>query len=201
MTLHLRLDHSFEIFIMANLYQFLKYSLLLGFLCTFSACSEISYQNDFKADTDFSHLKTYQWRNLSLDTITQNQITIQQIADAQLLTQGYRRVNDKADLWLDLQTIVRQRKQGSTQLGIGIGLPVGRHGNIGLGTGQTLPLGKKQQEATLIVDMTRTDNNQLIWRGTAEAIPLSYFSLKEEQHLRETLNKLLAQFPPMENAH
>ena len=104
-----------------------------------------------------------------------------------------------ADLLIDMQVFSRVSTGGNTSIGIGIGLPVGGNGSIGLGTSQIL--GKGKQEGVIVIDITQTSSNTLIWRGNAEGIPLINFSLKAEQKLRESVSKLLAPFPPQTAAH
>lgn len=172
--------------------QLLVITLLLSLL---SACAATpKYRQDAKSSAQFSDLKTYQWRSASVEIPGANQAQLQQLLDEQLLRQGYRLVQDKPDMLLDMQAFTRVSQGGNTGLGIGIGLPVGRHGSIGLGTSQVLGRGK--QEAVLVLDITRADSNTLVWRGSAEAMPLGYFNLGSEPKLRDSLAKLLAQFPP-----
>jgi hypothetical protein len=84
---------------------------------------------------------------------------------------------------------------GNTSIGVGIGMPVGSHGGVGMSTGQTLGQGK--QEGVIVIDITQSSSNSLIWRGNAEGIPLINFSLKAEQKLRESFSQLLTPFPPL----
>lgn len=159
-----------------------------------SACTNIKYADDYKSGTDFSGLKTYNWRAISVDIGGIDKSVLQKIADEQLRAQGFILADTSAEILIDMQVFSRVSTGGNTSIGIGIGLPVGRHGSIGLGTGQTLGQGK--QEGVIVLDITQTSSNQLIWRGNAEGIPLMHFSLKAEQKLRETFSKLLAPFPP-----
>ncbi|WP_062061648.1 DUF4136 domain-containing protein [Cellvibrio sp. OA-2007] len=168
--------------------------LLSVMLMLLSACTNIQYADDYKSGTDFSGLKTYNWRAISVDIGGIDKTVLQKIADEQLHAQGFILADTSAELLIDMQVFSRVSKGGNTSIGIGIGLPVGRNGSIGLGTGQTL--GKGKQEGVIVIDITQTSSNQLIWRGNAEGIPLIHFSLKAEQKLRETFNKLLTPFPP-----
>lgn len=168
--------------------------LMSGLLLLLSACTTIKYADDYKTGTNFIGLKTYNWRAISVDVGGVDKIFLQQLADEQLRSQGFVLADTSADLLIDMQVFSRVSRGGNTSIGIGIGLPVGNSGNIGLGTGQTL--GKGKQEGVIVIDITQTSSNTLIWRGNAEGIPLINFSLKAEQKLRETFNKLLTPFPP-----
>lgn len=167
---------------------------IVAALLLLSACAQVRYGDDFKSGTDFTGLKTYQWRGVTVDIGGADQAFLQQLADAQLRAQGFVASDSNPDLLLDLQVFSRVSSGGNTSIGIGIGMPVGRHGSIGLGTGQILGQGK--QEGVIVVDITQAKSNTLIWRGTAEGIPLINFSLKAEHKLRESFTQLLQQFPP-----
>ena len=173
---------------------FVSLFFLAGTLFLLSACSNIKYASDFKSGTDFSPLKTYSWRAVTIDIAGVDQNRLQQLADKQLRTQGFRLVTANADMSIDMQVFTRVSQGGNTSLGIGIGMPVGRHGSIGLGTGQTLGRGKP--EGVIVIDITQAGNNLLIWRGSAEGIPLVSFSLGNEQKLRDSFTKILHAFPP-----
>ena len=165
-----------------------------GLLLLLSACTSTKYADDYKSGTDFSGLKTYSWRAVTVDIGGVEKSFLQNLADEQLRSQGFIPVDNNADLIVDMQVFSRVSTGGNTSIGIGIGLPVGNNGSIGLGTGQTL--GKGKLEGVIVVDITQTSSNVLIWRGNAEGIPLINFSLKAEQKLRESFSKLLTPFPP-----
>lgn len=174
-----------------------KIHFLLGLLClslVLGACASPKFHQDFKDGALFNDLKTYQWRSLDIQITGAAQTQLQQLVDAQLQLQGYQLATDKPDILIDLQGFTRVSQGGNTSLGIGIGLPIGRHGSIGLGTGKLLGQGK--QEAVLVLDISRADSNTLVWRGNAEAIPLSYFALSAEPKLRDSISRLVSQFPP-----
>lgn len=173
--------------------------LAIAVLLLLSACTQVRYSDDFKSGTDFSGLKTYQWRGLTVDVGGADKSTLQQLADTQLRAQGFTLADKDPDLWLDLHAFSRVSSGGNTSIGIGIGMPIGRHGSIGLGTGQLL--GKGKQEGVILMDITQVKSNSLIWRGTVEGIPLIHFSLKAENKLRENVAQLLQQFPPKAATH
>ncbi len=168
--------------------------LVISVVMLLSACAQVRYGDDFKSGTDFSGLKTYQWRSTTVDIGGIDKNFLQQLADAQMRAQGFVPSDSAPDLLLDLQAFSRVSSGGNTSIGIGIGMPVGRHGSIGLGTGKLLGQGK--QEGVMVIDITQAKSNTLIWRGTAEGIPLINFSLKAENKLRESFTQLLQQFPP-----
>ena len=173
-----------------------RYNMLLILITALilSACASPKYQQDSKEGAKFNDLKTYSWRSLDVQIEGATQTQLEKLVDEQLLLQGFQRVPDNPDMLLDMQGFTRVSQGGNTSLGIGIGLPIGRHANVGLGTGKMLGQGK--QEAVIVLDISRADSNTLIWRGNAEAIPLVYFKLNSEPKLRESIRKLVTQFPP-----
>lgn len=171
--------------------------LMSVLLLLLSACTNTKYTDDYKSGTDFSGLKTYSWRAVTVDIGGIDKQFLQNLADDQLRAQGFIPA-DNADFLVDLQVFSRISAGGNTSIGIGIGMPVGSHGGIGMSTGQTV--GKGKQEGVIVIDITQANNNTLIWRGNAEGIPLINFSLKAEQKLRESFNQLLTPFPPRATA-
>lgn len=170
-------------------------ALLLGISLLFvSGCASVKYTNDFKSGTEFVDLKTYNWRAVTIDIGGADQALLERLANNQLLAQGFVRQQDNPDVLVDMQIFARQRQSGNSSIGIGIGMPIGRNGSVGLGTSQLL--GKGKQEGVILIDITRASDNTLIWRGSAEGIPLIQFSLSAEQKLGDTLAQLLGQFPP-----
>ena len=166
----------------------------LCFALFLSGCASVKYASDFKSGTDFSNIKTYAMRSTSINIAGVDQVYMQQLVEQQLAAQGFQKLTENADVLVDLQVLSRVSQGGNTSIGIGLGLPIGRNGSIGLGTGKTL--GKGKQEGVIIIDITDSQSNALIWRGNAEAVPLIYFSLKSEPKLRENIQQILLQFPP-----
>jgi len=168
------------------------FTLIVSFL--FSGCASVHYANDYKSDTQFNNLKTYNWRAITLDVGGTDQALLTRLADNQLAAQGFVLDKNQPQLLLDMQVFSRQSQGVNSSIGIGIGMPVGRHGSVGLGTSQLLNRGK--QEGVILIDITRVSDNTLIWRGSAEGIPLIQFSLSAEEKLGDTMAQLLSQFPP-----
>ena len=169
-------------------------TLMSALLLLLSACTNIKYADDYKSGTDFSGLKTYNWRAISVDIGGIDKTVLQKIADEQFRAQGFMLADTSAELLIGMQVFARASTAGNTSIGIGIGLPVGRNGSIGLGTGHLLDKGK--QEGVIVIDITQTSSNQLNWPGNAEGIPRTHFSFTAEQTRLEPISKLLPPFPP-----
>lgn len=174
----------------------LMMSTALVLTLTLSGCATTNnVTQDYKPDTDFRPYKTFSWHNFSSDVAHADQVAIQRAVEQQLKQQGFELASGLSDLVLDLTIIKQAAAPSSTGLGISIGLPLGRHGAIGLGTSKLLG-NEPKLEALIIVDITAQASNQILWRGTAENIPLSDFSLQNHLKLNAKLRELLQQFPP-----
>lgn len=179
--------------------QTLKYTamLLLVLLFVTGCATKNKVTQDFKPGTDFRSYKTFNWHNFSSDISASNQIAIQREVEQQLSQQGFQLVANTgaADLVLDLSIIKQTASASNTGVGLSIGLPIGRSGSIGLGTSKLL--GNDDKYAALIIlDITAQATNQVLWRGSAEDVPLDHFSLRNEAKLNSVLANLTKQFPP-----
>ncbi|RYY04821.1 MAG: DUF4136 domain-containing protein [Gammaproteobacteria bacterium] len=180
--------------------QLLKHFRQLGIftaaILLISACATSSkVTQDFKAGTDFHSYKTFSWHNFSSDVPASDQIAIQHEVEQQLSQQGFQLVSGAADLILDLNIIKHAASSSSTGVGLSIGLPIGRHGGLGLGTNKLL--GKDTNVVALIIlDVTAQSTNEVLWRGSAEDVPLDNFSVRNKDQLATVIGKLVKQFPP-----
>ena len=150
---------------------------------------------DFKPGTDFSAVKTFAWHNVSSQVTNIDNVSIQRTIERELTLQGLQLVSSNPDVVLDLNIISQKSTASKTGLGLSLGLPIGNSGSLGLGTSKLLGQDNKQ-EGLIILDITKQASSQVIWRGTAEAVPLTYFTLRNEAQLNKVLQNLLAQFPP-----
>lgn len=175
-----------------------KYTISFFILlaCALSGCATSNkVTQDFKPGTDFNAYKTFAWHNFSSDITTSNQIAIQHAIEQQLALQGFKLVNTAPDIVLDLNIIQHAVTPSSTGVGLSIGLPVGRHGGVGIGTNTLLNRGD-QLAGLIILDITAKNTNEVVWRGSAEDVPLSHFLLKNQTELNKVLISLVQQFPP-----
>ena len=168
--------------------------LLLLTVLFLNGCASTKYNQDYRPGTDFSNLHTYSWRNASSDIAGVDTARLQGFADQQLRTQGYSRVASGGDMLLDMNIISRVSTGRSTGIGLSFGIPIGQHGSIGVGSGKSISNDKL--EGVILIDITKAASNSLLWRGSAEGIPLKDFSLQSEAKISSAISQLLAQFPP-----
>lgn len=171
-------------------------SIFLLLACVLSGCATSpKVTQDFKSGTDFTAYKTFSWHNFSSDINTNNQLAIQHQIEQQLAIQGFKLVTELPDLVLDLNIIKRVSSTSSTGVGISIGLPIGRHGGIGLGTNKLLGQ-DNNMSGLIILDITAQKTNEVVWRGSTEDVPLHYFLPRNQTELNKILISLMQQFPP-----
>lgn len=178
------------------MFRKLTLSLTLLFIVGSIGLTGCATQNkisqDFNPNTNFKSIKTFTWRNFSSEIAKTDNVTIKNTVEQALTQQGWQLTTDKADVILDMNIIAQQSAGASPKIGLSIGLPIGNHGSIGLGSSKLLSQ-DNQQEGLIILDMTDSTTNQALWRGTAEAIPMGHFSLRNEAKLKLTLKKLVMQ--------
>lgn len=177
-----------------NATTLVRFLLLLAVLFL-SACASTRYEQDFHPDTDFSGHQTYVWRSGDAQIPGVDMTRLQRLAENALQAQGLELNPQAPDLLLSLHAFTRQATGGSRGLGLSIGVPIGRSGSLGVGGSRSLPPSERQ-EGVLILDVTETRSNQLIWRGTATRISLDDFKLAQEEQLRRVIERLSRQFPP-----
>ncbi len=175
-----------------------KHTIFIFLLLSFalSGCATSSkVTQDYKPGTNFGSYKTFNWHNFSSDIHTSNQIAIQHKIEQRLALQGFTLVTEMPDLVLDLNIIKQTATPSNTGVGLSIGVPIGRHGGIGLGTHNLLNR-DKGMAGLIILDITDQKTNQIVWRGSVENVPLKYFTLEHQADLNTILINLAQEFPP-----
>lgn len=170
-------------------------TLLLA-LALLVACAGPKVEQDYNPDTDFDRDWTrYDWRGSQSQVPGYDAPRLKRAAEQALTAQGYRQDPDNPDFLVDISALTRAATGGGKSLGLSIGLPVGRHGSVGIGGSKSLG-DQQRQEGVIIVDLTESESGQLLWRGSASGIPLKDFDLSRQDQLQRALERLLAQFPP-----
>ncbi|MDQ2076525.1 DUF4136 domain-containing protein [Marinimicrobium sp. ABcell2] len=169
--------------------------LILAATLLLSACASTRYEQDYHPDTNFQNYQTYVWRSGEAQIPGVDMARLQRIAQEALEEQGLIMDPEAPDLLLSLHAFTRRTTGGSRGVGLSIGVPIGRSGTLGVGSSRALSP-TERQEGVMVLDVTETRSNELIWRGTASAIPLEHFKLAQEERLKRTLDRLTQQFPP-----
>jgi hypothetical protein len=167
-----------------------------------SACSGIQVSQDYEQGFDFSGLKSFAWKpNENNDWgLTDNDLVDRRIRNAIVNTLTARQfVQDdsgKADFLVSYDLTVEQKISSSNVSG---GVSLGRFtrggfGSIGISTGSQL---RTYDQGTLMIDVTDAASSKLVWRGvSSQALPDLSDPQKLTKRVNETVEKILAQFPP-----
>jgi len=104
--------------------------------------------------------------------------------------------NRTPDFYVGYQYTFRG-KVGSDDAGIGVGFGIGSfgsHGGIGISSGSGV---SEYDKGTLVIDFIDASNSDLIWRRTgARRVSQHSDPEKRTKNINETVDKILAQFPP-----
>ncbi|WP_024461360.1 DUF4136 domain-containing protein [Marinimicrobium sp. LS-A18] len=172
-----------------------RLSFVFILLAAVTACAGPKVSQDYNEDTEFDPgWGRYEWRGGTSQIDGVSHSRLQRITEQAMVQRGYRLDPDNPQFYVSVSGTTRAAVGGGKSVGISIGLPVGNSGSIGLGGSKSLE--DRKQEGVIIVDITDAENNELVWRGSAEGIALRDFELAREQQLRKVIDRLLAQFPP-----
>lgn len=173
--------------------KMLSVSAVLLLMLVSTGCASPKIVQDAKPGYSLKGYSSYQWRQFSADTLRVDQQWIQATLEQALAEQGLTRKEKGAELLLDLSVLLQEVQGGNTSVGIGIGLPVGRHGSIGLGTSNLKSSAKLR--GRVILDISASSDLQLLWRGSASEIATSQFNFPHGAALQKTLYALVANLP------
>jgi len=181
-----------------NLTKPVGFLLLPVLILVLGACSSVGprYQQDYRPGTNFGVYRSYDWRAAHSKLTALSDQRLETLASQALLAQGYQRDTESPDILITVSALSRlSATQGNKSIGVSVGLPVGERGRIGLGGSKSLP-SEGKQEGVLLLDIFDTREDCLIWRGSAQGIPMRQFKLGREDQLRNILEQLLGRFPP-----
>lgn len=171
-----------------------------------AACQSIDLERDYDSSRDFGAYRTWSWKQPTLlyspdDPRLKSDLTeqrIRQATDDQLLQRGLRPAAAGAVGDVEVQTVLiveaRQDQVSTTYGGYWGGYWNGYWG----GPGITETRNVTYKVATLQVDLYDSKDGKLVWRGTGEQIMRSSppSPQEREQAIRETVGKVLSQYPP-----
>jgi hypothetical protein len=144
---------------------------------------------DFDKDVDFSHFKTFRWKDDASHAPTHEGHTrIVWYVERELEKKGLRKVGDaKPDLLLDYYAKAEESLKGSASQGESY-LPGGT------GSLSTSVDFSKVTAASLLIEMQRASDEKTVWRAAS-----GYRSLDRKRVDAETasaVRRLLAKYPP-----
>jgi len=177
--------------------------LLLCIAFAAPGCSRMDVTRDYDPEVDFSRMKSYGWLT-EKDVLESSDPVIRE--DQRIVQQGVHRAVDlemaakgitldpvSPDFLVTYTTASRDKLQleGSKEKGWTFKDRLLYPGWIEGNTEIYYDIG------TLILDMITPRNNQLLWRGSAEADILKDISAEKlEERIDEAVKQLLKEFPP-----
>ena len=113
-----------------------------------------------------------------------------------LTTRGYVQTPDQAPFMVTYGfKVVDKPKHSGVSIGLGT-RSWGRSGGVSVGTSVGVPLGSDIDKMQIIqIYIVDSASNKLVWRGS-DAFDFDDGGEKKAKETRETVNKILAQFPP-----
>ncbi|MDP3847692.1 MAG: DUF4136 domain-containing protein [Pseudomonas sp.] len=179
---------------------------LASILLLLTACQSAQLSRDYDATRDFGAYRSWSWREPALqyrpdDPQVKSDLTEQRVRAAvseQLEQRGLRPAlaGTKPDLKAQAWLIVENRQdQVSTSYGGAWG---GYWNGYWAGPAYTETRRIDYQVATLQLDLFDGKDGKLVWRGSAEQIMRGEPATPAERDsiIRETVGKLLSQYPP-----
>lgn len=167
-------------------------------------CSSLEVSQDYQPDSDFGNLKTYAWKVKSqkptgdarIDSQLMDQ-RIRQATERRLMEKGYiQSIGTPPDFHVIYSYSISKRiysNPTSTGMGFGYGR-YGSHGTIGIRTGTEI---NEQDEGLLIIDFLKPNSDIVLWRGkSTRTVETHSTPEKTIQDIKQTVEKMLDQFPP-----
>ena len=174
-----------------------------------ASCSSLRVSSDYDSEADFSALHSYEWLpaprvesgdpKIQYDSLLAGRVKT--AVNERLAEKGFERDAGHPDFLVTYHVAI-DNKISVTYLnelyGYGPGWGPGYRRNImHYGYPSRNAVVSEYQVGTLILDVVRAADRQLIWRGTAsdEVYPDNSTEAREKR-VREAVEKILEQFPP-----
>ncbi|UVE17201.1 DUF4136 domain-containing protein [Pseudomonas sp. LS44] len=180
--------------------------LVLSFVLLLSGCESVQLSRDYDSARDFGAYRSFTWKQPALlytpdDPRIKSDLTEQRIRQAteqQLDQRGVRvaPTGGRGDLLVQTALIVEQQQnQVSTSYG---GYWGGYWNGYWGGPAVTETRNVTYKVATLQIDLYDAKDGKLVWRGSGEQIMRSAPPSPQEREaaIRETIGKILTQYPP-----
>jgi hypothetical protein len=178
----------------------LTYAIFVLFIV--SACSGIKVSQDYDKNYTFSKLKTFSWKEIKNKEygIKSNDLVDKRFRSAienRFSAKSYSQLKTGTpDFYISYHVTIKQKISSSNVSG-GISMgrsSYGRYGSIGISSGSQT---RVYNEGTLLIDITDSKTDKLIWRGISTQSVSEHLKPGEsESIINETVEKVLQQFPP-----
>ncbi len=173
-------------------------------MSTLFSCSTIRVSQDYNTLQDITGLQTYKWKSLeqepSKDIRIDNQFLDSRIRTAielYMRSAGFTEVsNDTPDFFIQYNYSIKRRiKSDNVQTGFGIGVgSYGRRGGVSVHSGSNI---REIDEGLFVIDFTKPDSGDLIWRGMGTSQDLLYSNPeKATVSINALVEKIIGQITP-----
>lgn len=147
-------------------FNLINLSSMLIFTALLTACSNTKVTHDYDTNTNFEQLKTYQWDAQPSAAFAKEKPLIHQriinAIDENMKNKQFT-LAESADIKLNY-SLIFEKKIKSSNVSFGIGVPVGKHGQINMNSGNRV---KQITEGKLDIRMISNTSNTLVWRSTS----------------------------------
>lgn len=171
-----------------------KFLILLLLVASVSSCNSTKTTSDYDHNAHFDDYKTFGFStasyNLPVNEILRNRIL--GAISQNLINKGFSESNNP-DLMIDLGLKTADKKKYSTH-DIGLSGFYGKRWRIGTGVSKSFTKEKTYKEGTLIINIINDQQDKLLWMGSATGA-IKNNTVKED-YIKNTVNKILANFPP-----
>ena len=157
-------------------------SILMLLAVALVGCSQVSVNQNYDPEFDFSGYKTYQVApydaSMGFDEITYGQV--KRAVEDNLNAKGLKETDTSPDFSVEFAS-AKQRQTEINQMGPG-------WWNTDV---------YQYEEGTLLVDVKDAKSGKLVWRGTGQGeLPDNPSMEQRQEMIGSTISKLLAPFPP-----
>ena len=166
--------------------------LSILFIATLASCSSISVTSDYDKNASFGNYKTYAYMKNNLDNIAISDFDKKRILNAideVMATKGFTK-SENPDIIVNIFTKERERVEVYQNYGFGWGW--GPYWGMGMNRPSVITT----PEGTLFLDFVDNKTKELIWQGQGTGYLTNNVD-KKEAVIKEFVNKILAQYPPL----
>ena len=171
-----------------------NYSILSLLILILFSCNSTKISSDYDRNVNFSEYKTFGFtkttKNLPTNELVRNRIL--NAISQNLKNKGLSEA-DNPDILVDLGLKTKDKKKYTTN-NVGLRGYYGRKWRIGTGVNKSFTKEKEYTEGTLVINLIDAQKDKLLWMGSASGVVND--KAVQEENLTNTINKILADFPP-----
>jgi hypothetical protein len=193
------------VFMGSNWYREIEMLRVLGlFVLVLTGCTALRVSTDYDPDTDFSGLRSYDWLPAPVIKTGDPEVTYNSLIESRirssvneiLQARGYRLSTESPDFLLAYHVNI-DNKESVTYINDLYGYDPGWGYRGGWVFPRTEVMVTEYKQGTLVLDIVRAGNRQLIWRGVAsDDVYADDTPADKQEKIRAAVKEMLSQFPP-----